>query len=87
MTRTPDRNEWAEAFPEREITTEDLFGEEDRGAWRWRLVGVHASGARVEVGGTIVFRLQGWKIAGYWGVYDRLSLQEQINASSEGPGA
>ncbi len=80
-------NEWAEAFPEREITTEDLFGEEDRVAWRWRLVGLHASGARVEVRGTIVFRLQGGKIAEYWGVYDRLSLQEQIKRAHGGPGA
>lgn len=79
-------NDWARAFPEREITTEDLFGDGDRVAWRWRLVGLHASGARADVRGTIVFRLREGKIAEYWGVYDRLSLHEQIGAPHEPEG-
>ena len=80
-------DDWARAFPEGEITTEDLFGHGDRVAWRWRLVGLHTSGALADVRGTIVFRLQDGKIAEYWGVYDRLSLQEQVSAAGEPPQA
>ncbi len=69
---------WAESFPERRISTEDLFEQDDRVCWRWRLEGRHASGRPVSLHGSIVFKVRDGRIVEYWGVYDRLALQEQL---------
>lgn len=69
---------WFSAFPDFQLTTDDLFGEEDKVAWRWTLRGLHGpTGRPVTVSGIIIFRLDGGRIAEYWGHYDRLGMMRQ----------
>lgn len=66
------------------------MAEGDRVVARWTLVGDHertfmgipASGNRVKVGGIIIYRLSGGKIAKYWGATDRLALMRQIEGGA-----
>ena len=76
---------WLSAYPDMRLTTDDLFEQGDRAAWRWTLRGTHApTGRPVVVAGIIVFRIERGRIAEYWGHYDRLGLLEQQgNGSAE----
>ncbi len=69
---------WFSAYPDLRLTTDDLFEQGDRAAWRWTLGATHApTGKAVVVSGIIVFRVEDGRIAEYWGHYDRLGLLEQ----------
>lgn len=69
---------WKNSYPEGVVETLDLIGEGDRVAWRWRLVGKHISGKPVDITGMIVFEVADGLIREYWGTYDRLGLEEQL---------
>lgn len=70
---------WLEAFPQMRLATEDLFAVGDRVAWRWSLSGTHATAKRlVDTSGIIIFRVAQGRIVEYWGQYDRLDLQRQL---------
>ena len=76
------------AFPDADITVEDLLAEGDSVAARWvgrgthqgELMGVPASGNRVEVAGITVYRISGGKIAETWTNYDVMGMMQQIGA-------
>ena len=76
------------AFPDASITVEDQIAEGDRVATRWtgrgthqgELMGVPASGNRVEITGMTINRLSGGKIAESWTNYDAMGMMQQIGA-------
>lgn len=70
---------WLAAFPDMRVATDDLFADGDRAAWRWTVSGTHSGVNRtVSTTGIIIFRVAEGRIAEYWGQYDRLGLQEQL---------
>ena len=66
------------AFPDVRFTVEDVFGEDDRVAARWRLVGNQTgvfrgkapTGKHVTVSGNTIFRVRSRKIAQMWVAFD-----------------
>ena len=81
-------NFYHSAFPDANITIEDQIAEGDEVATRWtgrgthqgELMGVPASGNRVEVSGMTINRVSGGKIAETWTNYDVLGMMQQIGA-------
>lgn len=76
------------AFPDARITVEDQIAEGEMVATRWvgrgthegELMGVPASGNRVEISGTTLYRVSGGKIAETWTNYDAMGMMQQIGA-------
>jgi steroid delta-isomerase-like uncharacterized protein len=74
------------AFPDRHVTLEDIFTEEDRVACRWsqtathrgEYLGVPSTGKRVTFTGITIFRLAGGKIEEMWFNSDTLDLMQQL---------
>jgi len=83
-----------QSFPNIEWTIEHLFGEGAFVAVRWIARGTHdgefrgqqATGRRVEVPGTTIFRFEDDRVAEGWTVFERLGLLEQIGALDESNG-
>lgn len=76
-------------LPDIQITVEDQVAEGDKVVTRWRtsgthdgeLMGVPATGKRVETSGIIISRFEDDKIAEEWSVVDVLGLMTQIGAA------
>ena len=76
------------AFPDIQMTVEDLISEGDKVVTRWTARGTHQgelfgappSGNRVEITGITVDRFSGGKFAESWTNYDALGLMQQIGA-------
>ena len=76
------------AFPDMQVTADDLIAEGDRLAVRSTLRGTHegdfmgipASGKRVEVSNYDFVRFEDDRAAEHWGVIDSAALMEQIGA-------
>jgi len=76
------------AFPDLELTTEDIVAEGDKVAIRntWRgthqgtFQGLPPTGKQVRFTGTDIFRLEGGKIAEQWADLDALGLMQQLGA-------
>lgn len=76
------------AFPDARFPVEDLIAEQDRVVARWRLEGTHRgafmgiepTGRRVDVTGTVIYRLVNNRIAEYWGNFDALGPMQQLGA-------
>jgi steroid delta-isomerase-like uncharacterized protein len=70
------------AFPDAHFTLEDMFGDGERVAARWRLAGTQTglfrgkppTGKQVTLSGNTLFRLQGGKIAEMWVAFDPAKL-------------
>jgi len=66
------------AFPDVRFTVEDVFGEDDRVAARWRLAGTQTgvfrggppTGKHVTVSGNTIFRVRSGKIGEMWVAFD-----------------
>jgi steroid delta-isomerase-like uncharacterized protein len=79
------------AFPDRRYTVEDLIGEGDRVAARWRLEGTHqgewagvaATGKGVVQTANVIFRLEDGRIAESWIQLDTLGFLRQLGALPE----
>jgi steroid delta-isomerase-like uncharacterized protein len=77
-----------EAFPDLAVNIEDVIAEGDRvviratftGTHRGELMGILASGKRVEVDSIDIVRIEDGKAAEHWGVTDTMALMEQIGA-------
>ena len=75
-------------FPDGEITVDDLLAEGDRMAVRFTLRGTHegeilgvpATGRRVEVTGQSFFRFEDARIVERWQALDQLGLMVQLGA-------
>jgi steroid delta-isomerase-like uncharacterized protein len=77
---------WRESFPDWHSTVEDLIAEGDRVAERWtgrgthrgELQGLPPTGKRVEVPGSVFYRIVGGKIVEFRGQLDMMSLMQQL---------
>ena len=76
------------AFPDIQMTVEDVIAEGDKVVTRWtvrathqgELLGIPPSGNRVEVTGISIDRLEGNKFVETWSNYDTLGMMQQIGA-------
>jgi steroid delta-isomerase-like uncharacterized protein len=79
---------WRESFPDWHSTFEELIAEGDRVAERWTgrgthrggLQGIPPTGKRVEVPGSVFYRIVGGKIVEFRGRLDMMSLMQQLGA-------
>jgi steroid delta-isomerase-like uncharacterized protein len=82
---------WRGAFPDWHSTFEELIAEGDRVAERWtgrgthrgELQGIPPTGKRVEVPGSVFYRIVGGKIVGFRGQLDMMNLMQQLGAVPE----
>jgi steroid delta-isomerase-like uncharacterized protein len=78
----------ATGFPDLEITLDALVAEDDLVAKRWTFRGTHtgeymglpASGKRVVMAGTTLYRIEGGQVRETWWNYDALGLMQQLGA-------
>ena len=83
------------AFPDMQITIEDLFAEGDRVAWRLTVRGTHQgafqgippTGKAVTFAAFEMARIENGKMAEHWGGPDTLSLLQQLGAAVSVPPA
>lgn len=74
------------AFPDAEVTAEDLFATEDRVAARFTMIGTHEgpfhgaepTGREVELSGISIFRVEDGKIAEWWLESDQFGALQQL---------
>lgn len=74
------------AFPDLEITLEDIFAAGDKVASRWiatgthsgELMGIPATGKRVTVTGISINRISGGKVVENWGEFDALGMMQKL---------
>ena len=79
------------AFPDIQMTVEDLIAEGDKVVTRWtargrhqgELMGIPPSGNPVEVTGITVDRIEGGKVVETWANYDALGMMQQVGAVPE----
>jgi steroid delta-isomerase-like uncharacterized protein len=79
------------AFPDIQMTVEDLIAEGDKVVTRWRargthqgeLMGIPPSGNPVEVTGITIDRIEGGKVVETWANYDALGMMQQVGAVPE----
>jgi predicted ester cyclase len=78
---------YLDASPDFRITIEDLVAEADKVAVRRTyegthrggpLLGIPATGKRLQFGGISIFRLANGRIAEHWEQLDRLTLMQQL---------
>ena len=82
------------AFPDTEISIEELIAEGDKVVTRWTSRGTHQgefmglppSGKRVEVAGVTISRIEGGKIVEDWEFTDALGMMQQLGAIPAPPG-
>jgi predicted ester cyclase len=79
---------YLQAFPDLQVTFEDMMADRDRVVARWRLegtqkgplMGIAPSGRRIKLEGIRIDRIADGKIVESWMQWDTLSLLEQIGA-------
>ena len=79
---------WRESFPDWHSTPEELIAEGDKVAERWtgrgthqgELPGISPTGKRVEVPGSVFYRIVDGKIVEFRGQLDLMSLMQQLGA-------
>jgi steroid delta-isomerase-like uncharacterized protein len=79
---------WRTSFPDWHSTFEELIAEGERVAERWtgrgthrgELQGIPPTGKRVEVPGSVFYRIAGGKIVEFGGQLDMMSLMQQLGA-------
>lgn len=83
---------YVSAFPDLNVTVEDVIAEGDRAVTRWTLRGTHEgeieefgppTGRQVELGGISIQRIEGGKIVEEWERYDNLSVLQQLGLVPE----
>src|SRR5215207_544079 len=79
---------WRASFPDWHSTVKELIAEGDKVAERWtgrgmhrgELQGIPPTGKRVEVPGSVFYRIAGGKIVEFRGRLDMMSLMQQLGA-------
>ena len=74
------------SFPDWHSTVEELIAEGDKVAERWtargthrgELLGIPPTGMRVEVPGSVFYRIVGGKIVEFRGLFNMMSLMQQL---------
>ena len=77
---------YQKAFPDTHMTIEDQIAEGDKVVTRWTAVGTHTgdlmgiapTGKRVTVTGIDVSRFAGGRIVESWGLFDQMSMMQQL---------
>jgi steroid delta-isomerase-like uncharacterized protein len=80
------------AFPDWRESIDDLIAADDRvvfrvtgrGTHRGEFIGHPPTGARVEVAGIDIVRLEGERIAEHWAVFDQFGLLQQLDRHNPG---
>jgi len=78
------------AFPDLHVRIHEQIADDDRvvfrvtgrGTHRGEFMGRAPTGARVEVAGIDIVRLEGERIAEHWAVFDQFGLLQQLDGSS-----
>lgn len=81
------------AIPDLRHTVEDLIAEGSkvagrvsiRGTHQGELMGISPTGRQIEVSGVVFARIEGDKVAEYWGGAHKLGVMKQIGASPVAP--
>ncbi len=76
------------AFPDAQVTIDDIIAEGDRVVTRWtirathkgELMGIAATGKQVAFTGMAISRIEGRRIAEDWVISDALGLMQQLGA-------
>jgi steroid delta-isomerase-like uncharacterized protein len=76
------------AFPDLQVTVEDVLAEGDKVVQRWsahgshqgELMGLAPSGKRIFVAGITISRFEGGKVAEEWELYDMMGMMQQLGA-------
>jgi steroid delta-isomerase-like uncharacterized protein len=76
------------AFPDLQVTVEDVLAEGDKVVQRWsghgshegELMGLPPSGKRISVAGITISRFEGGKVAEEWELYDMMGMMQQLGA-------
>ena len=79
------------AFPDAELTVEDIFAINDKVAVRWTATGTHRgkglgvppSGKQIRISGITIARVVDGKVVEGWDSWDRLGMLEQIGAYNQ----
>ena len=80
------------AFPDAQVSVEDVIAEADKVVTRYTIRGTHQgeteeygppTGKRVELQGITIHRIEGAKIVEEWERYDNLSILEQLGLAPE----
>lgn len=74
------------AFPDQHTQIEDLLADGDKVVMRFTVSGTHkgplmgmpATGKRYQAPGMSIFRIADGRIAEHWGVFDQLSVMQQL---------
>ena len=53
----------------------------NRGTHRGNMMGVPATGKAIDAPAIVIFRIEGDKVAEFWGVFDRLGMLQQVGAA------
>jgi steroid delta-isomerase-like uncharacterized protein len=83
---------FAEAFPDRHLTIEDVVAEGDRvvvrtsfkGTHQGEMQGIPATGKTIRLPSVTIFRLENGKIAEGWVVNDNLGMMQQLGVIPQG---
>ena len=84
-------SEYRKAFPDLQLSVEDLIAEGDRVAARLRFRGTHLgelngiapTGRRVDCTGSVISRIEEGKIAEDWANFDDLGMMQQLRVIPE----
>jgi steroid delta-isomerase-like uncharacterized protein len=76
------------AFPDLQVTVEDVLAEGDKVVQRWsacgshqgELMGLAPSGKRISVAGITISHFEGGKVAEEWELYDTMGMMQQLGA-------
>jgi steroid delta-isomerase-like uncharacterized protein len=76
------------AFPDLQVTVEDVLAEGDKVVQRWHghgshqgeLMGLPPSGKRISVAGMTISRFEEGKVAEEWELYDMMGMMQQLGA-------
>ena len=80
------------AFPDLNVTVEDVIAEGDQVVTRWTIRGTHQgeleefgppTGRQIEIKGITIHRIEDSKIAEEWERYDNLSIMQQLGLVPE----
>ncbi len=80
------------AFPDLNVTVEDVIAEGEKAVTRWTIRGTHQgeieefgppTGKQAELQGISIHRIEGGKIVEEWNRYDNLSLLQQLGLVPE----
>ena len=74
------------AFPDRQVTIEDVVAEGDRVVTRWSSTGTHvgeymgapATGKRIKTTAITIYRFEGGKAVEGWTEYNSLDMMQQL---------